>query len=299
MKVRPFRDADAPAVARLVTASVRGQWAYAPEQFRVSSDLQRRRLVAECGGEVVASVHASPFGAGALDALRLDFAGEGAAFSPLYLALLADLPPGFSRLLGVTREDWPEQMRFFAAAGFRNAWQSWGARLDLTTWDAGRFQLLGERLFLQGLEPERYVVHGPDWDAFFALHLQGEADTPRNPVTAPAPLTSAGLRDTVRREEVAFVLRLRGQIVALSRLNLGGHRRHPDEVESEFTVTAPAWRGRGLATALGAYALTWAQEAGYRSAGAGGAVLNLPMLRVNARLGYVTEPMWVTWERVL
>ena len=34
-------------------------------------------------------------------------------------------------------------------------------------------------------------------------------------------------------------------------------------------------------------------------AGAGGTVLNLPMLRVNARLGYRVERMWVTWERPL
>jgi Acetyltransferase (GNAT) family. len=299
VNIRPFQEADAATVAHLVTQSVRGQWTYRPAQFRVSADPQRRRLVAERGGEVIASVHCSPFGAGAPDALRLDFAGEGASFSPLYLALLADLPTGFSRLLGVTREDWPEQMHFFLAAGFRNAWQSWGAQLDLTAWDAGRFQPLEERLFLQGLEAERYDVDGSDWDAFYALHRQGEADMPRNPVTTPDPLTSADLHDTLRREEAAFVLRLNGQIVALTRLTLGEHKGRPGEVESEFTVTAPAWRGRGLATVLKAHALTWAQEAVYRHAGTGGTVLNLSMLRVNARLGYVTEPMWVIWERRL
>lgn len=305
MRVRPFQDADAATVAHLVTGSVRGQWNYRPDQFRETGDPQRRRLVAEREGDIVATVHASPFGAATPDALRLDFAGEGAAFSSLYFAVLADLPTGFSRLLGVTREDWPEQMHFFTAAGFRNAWQSWGAHLDLTTWDAGRVQPLEERLFLQGLEPERYDVDGSDWNAFFALHLQGEADTPRNPVTTPAPLTSAALRETIRREEVAFVLRHsagdlpNGPIVALTRLTLGERKGRPAEVESEFIVTAPAWRGRGLATVLGAYALSWAQTAGYRHAGSGGTVLNLPMLRVHARLGYVTEPMWVTWERRL
>ena len=70
-------------------------------------------------------------------------------------------------------------------------------------------------------------------------------------------------------------------------------------MESEFTATSLAWRGRGLATVLKAHALAWAQAAGYRHARTGGAVLNLPMLRVNTRLGYITEPMWVTWERVL
>ncbi|MFD1731820.1 hypothetical protein ACFSC4_13310 [Deinococcus malanensis] len=53
-------------------------------------------------------------------------AGDRVALTPLYLRLLADLPAGFSRLLGVTREDFTEQMELFQTAGFRNAWQSWG-----------------------------------------------------------------------------------------------------------------------------------------------------------------------------
>ncbi|MBB5236118.1 GNAT family N-acetyltransferase [Deinococcus budaensis] len=69
--------------------------------------------------------------------------------------------------------------------------------------------------------------------------------------------------------------------------------------ESEQTVTARAHRGRGLATALKAHALAWAQGEGFTHASTGGTVLNLPMLRVNTRLGYVPEALWVTWERRL
>ena len=52
-------------------------------------------------------------------------------------------------------------------------------------------------------------------------------------------------------------------------------------------------------TALKAHALTWAQRAGRTHAGTGGTVLNLPMLRVNTRLGYRVERMWITWEKDL
>ena len=51
--LRSFQNADASAVARLVTGSVRGHWVYPPERFRESTDPQRRRLVAEVNGEVV------------------------------------------------------------------------------------------------------------------------------------------------------------------------------------------------------------------------------------------------------
>lgn len=294
--VRPFQNADAPAVARLVTGGVRGHWTYPPEGFRENARPDRLRLVAGDGGEVVATLHMHPFGPGAPDALRLDLAGDGAAFSALYLAALAHLPAGFSRLLGVTREDWPETMGFFHAAGFRNAWQSWGAHLDLLVFDSARFAPLEQSLYLAGYEPERLAGGAPeaDWRALHALHTLGIRDAPRNPTTTPDPLTPEELRETVRREEAAFVTRFRGEIVASTRLT-----PRAQEVESEGTVTHPAHRSRGLATALKAHALGWAQAQGYTRAGTGGTVLNLPVLRVNTRLGYVTEPMWVTWERPL
>ena len=86
--LRSFQNADASAVARLVTDSVRGHWVYPPERFRESTDPQRRRLVAEVNGEVVATAHLSPFGHAAPDALRLDLAGDGTLFTPLFLALI-------------------------------------------------------------------------------------------------------------------------------------------------------------------------------------------------------------------
>lgn len=294
--LRPFRNADAPTVARLVTGGVRGHWIYTPKQFREHTDPQRLRLVAERGGEVVATLHLGPFGPATPDALRLDLAGDGTAFSALYLAALSQLPGGFTRLLGVTREDWPEKMSFFHAAGFRNAWQSWGAHLDLGGFDFGRFRALEERLYLQGYEVERLKPDAPetDWDALHALYEVGVRDAPRNPTTTPDPLTRAKLREMVQREEVTFVARHRSEIVACTRLTPQG-----PEVESEQTVTHPTHRSRGLATLVKASALAWARGEGYTHAGTGGTVLNLPMLRVNTRLGYIPEAMWVTWEKVL
>lgn len=296
LTLRPFQNADAEAVARLITASVRGHWTYRPEQFRESADPRRRRLVALRGSEVTATAHLAPFADATPDALRLDFAGNGEAFTGLYLALLSGLPGSFTRLLGVTREDFSEQMAFFHAAGFRNAWQSWGAHLELQGFDPATFQPLEERLFLEGHEMARLDADAPeaDWDAVYALFRQGLADAPRNPTTTPDSLEREALRETIRREEAAFVTRRRGEIVALTRLTPRGH-----EVESEGTVTQRDWRGRGLATALKAHALAWAKMEGYAQASTGGTVLNVPMLRVNARLGYVPERLWITWERPL
>ncbi len=189
--LRPFQNIDAPVVARLVTEGVRGHWTYTAEQFRERAESRRLRLVAERGGEVVATLHLGPFGPATPDALRLDLAGDGTVFSALYLAALSQLPGGFTRLLGVTREDWPEKMDFFHAAGFRNAWQSWGAHLELGGVDFGRFRPLEKRLCLQGYEVERLSPDAPeaDCDALHALYGVGVRDAPRNPTTTPDPLT--------------------------------------------------------------------------------------------------------------
>ena len=294
--IRPFQNADAEAVARLVTDSVRGHWVYLPERFKESTDPNRRRLVALQNSEIMAIAHLSPFGQGAPDALRLDLAGDGNLFTPLFLALLAELPAGFTRLLGVTREDFTEQMHFFHAAGFRNAWQSWGAHLDLTGFDFERFRALDEQLFLEGYEVQQWsnAASETEWNALYQLHQQGERDAPRNPTTTPEHHELPEFQRMIQREETVFIVRQKGAIVALTRLT-----RQENEVESELTVTHPAHRSKGLATLLKAHALAWARENGFTHAGTGGTVLNLPMLRVNTRLGYVTEQMWVTWERKL
>ncbi|UQN07532.1 GNAT family N-acetyltransferase [Deinococcus sp. QL22] len=170
--LRHFQNADARAVAELVTDGVRGHWTYNVDQFREDVQPDRLRWVAERSGRVVATARLAPFGSGAPDALRLDMTGDGAAFTPLYLALLGRLPAGFTRLLGVTREDWPEKMGFFGAAGFRNAWQSWGAHLDLAGFKFAPYQPLEERLFLDGYEVERLGKDAPDsdWAALHALY---------------------------------------------------------------------------------------------------------------------------------
>lgn len=301
--LRPFHNADAAAVADLYTRSTRGLWTYAADHFRESPDPQRRHLVALNGsGEVTATAVLHPFGDSAPDALRLNLAGDGAAFTPLYLALLADLPTGFTRLLGVTREDFIEQTQLFQSAGFRNAWQSWGAHLDLSNFDLAAFQPLEERLYLQGYEVDRWPADAPDagWAALYALHRQGERDVPSNPTTA-ATLTREAMQAVMTGEEAVFVVRHRGELVALTRLTLPDSRplQKAREVSSDLTTTHPTHRGRGLATLVKARALAWARDSGYTRAGTGGTVLNLPMLRVNTRLGYRTEPMWITWERRL
>ncbi len=273
-----------------MTASVRDHWTYTPDQFRSSASPDHFRLVA-AHSRARATLGVSPFGDSAPGAFRLDFAGDAAQFNALYTLALTRLPE-HAPLIGVTREDFSEQMQFFAAAGFRNAWQSWGAHLDLTRFDFAPFRKLEERLFLESYEVELLAHDAPeaDWTVLHALSREALQDAPRNPTTTPDQLSREALRELIRREETVFVARHKGQLVAFTRLTVRGQH-----AESEHTGVHREQRGKGLATLLKARALAWAREHGGLEADTGGTVMNLPMLKVNHRLGYQPEPMWVTW----
>ncbi len=167
--LREFQSHDAAQVAQLVTNSVRGHWTYTSEQFRGYDQPERFRLVS-AGNSVQATLGVNLFGDSAPGAFRLNFAGDGEYFNALYTVALTRLPP-HAPLIGVTREDFGERMQCFAAAGFRNAWQSWGAHLDLARFDFARHAPLEERLFMDGYEVERLANDAPatDWTALHAL----------------------------------------------------------------------------------------------------------------------------------
>lgn len=67
----------------------------------------------------------------------------------------------------------------------------------------------------------------------------------------------------------------------------------------EFTGTAAAWRGRGLATLAKLSALRLAAQAGVRWVGTSNAYENAPMLAINRRLGHRALPDLLLYERTL
>lgn len=296
--VRDASADDAPALASLLSAAYLGQWTSTPEALarRTSTPAPGRfTLTALRAGEVVAGLDADPFPT-APGGLRVQLYGEPAAFTPLYLeALPRAAALGFRSLLSVVRQDHRPQVEFLAAVGFRNAYQSWGAHLDLKVFDFAPYRALEERHYLEGPEVQRYSHGSLDapWDALHALYVEGLHDTPRNPTTTHDSDSLAYFRQQVAAG-VVFAAVNRSEVLSYTALSLNNV-----SVDSEHTATRAVSRGRGLATLVKATALAWAQEQEYATASTGGNVANLPMLRVNQRLGYRPEPMWLTWVREL
>ncbi|WP_407540883.1 GNAT family N-acetyltransferase [Deinococcus radiomollis] len=294
MKVRSALAADAPALAELLTAAYLGQWVYTPDQMarRIGTpDSGRFTLSAGSGTEVVAGLDADPF-VTAPGGLRVQLYGDPVAFTPLYLEALSRAHRlGYRQLLSVVRQDHRPQVEFLGAAGWRNAYQSWGAHLDLTGFDFASYQTLEEKHYLEDTEVHQYQLGSPEapWEALHRLYAESLKDTPRNPTTTHDSDSSEYFRKEIAAGRVFAAVR-RGEVRSYTALSL-----EPGRVSSEHTATRAGDRGQGLATLVKATALEWARAAGYTAASTGGNVANLPMLRVNQRLGYLPEPMWLTW----
>ena len=296
LRIAQAQSDDAPALARLENEAYLHQWTTTPEQMtrEIAAQHEGRFILSACrGGEVVAGLSASPFPS-APGGLRVQLVGDSAAFTPLYLeALTRAHRLGFSQLLSVVREDYAPQVAFLSAAAFRNAYQSWGAHLDLSAFEFGPYQELEERLFLDGTEIHSFTPESKNapWDALYALHNEAVQDTPRNPTTSSDIGTLSEFRTEIAGGRVFAAVR-RGEVLAYTAFSLNDRT-----VDTEHTATRREWRGRGLATLTKAVALRWAREAGYTRASTGGNVHNLPMLKVNQRLGYRPEAMWLTWVK--
>ncbi len=280
----------------LLTDAYLGQWVYTPEYVtrRLEAVRPGRFALSACSGqEVRAGLDADPFST-VTGGLRVQLYGDPAAFTPLYLeALTRASALGYRQLLSVVRQDHRPQVEFLGAADFRNAYQSWGAHLELPGFDFAGYRALEEKHYLDGTEVHSYAPDSTDapWDTLHRLYAEGLQDTPRNPTTTHDSGSPEYFRSEVAAGRVFAAVR-RGEVLSYTALRL-----NETGVDSEHTVTRAAGRGQGLATLVKATALTWAREQGYASASTGGNVANLPMLRVNTRLDYRPEPMWLTWVR--
>ena len=293
---RDALSADAITLARLLTDAYLGQWTYTPEHVsrRLETAVPGRFTLSACSGqEVKAGLDADPFST-VTGGLRVQLYGDPAAFTPLYLeALTRASALGYRQLLSVVRQDHRPQVEFLGAAGFRNAYQSWGAHLELSSFDFAPYRALEQKHYLDGTEVHSFAPENTDapWDALHLLYAEGLQSTPKNPTTTHDGDSPGYFRSEVASGQVFAAVR-RGEVLSYTALGL-----NKTGVDSEHTATRAASRGQGLATLVKATALTWARDQGYATASTGGNVANLPMLRVNTRLGYRPEPMWLTWVR--
>ena len=92
-----------------------------------------------------------------------------------------------------------------------------------------------------------------------------------------------------RRPELSFAAVAGDEVVGYAGLHAFG-----DEAHHGLTAVKRAWRRRGVATALKRAEIAAAKDAGFRALVTESEERNLPMRRLNEKLGFRPAPEWST-----
>lgn len=229
--------------------------------------------------------------------------GIGTQLYEHILALLATRPLPPTLLIANIREDKTEAARFLTKRGFQQVMRSPISRLELATFDGSRFadvpdkvQANGIRIYsmpeLAEFDPEhRQKIYELDWQCTLDEPLP---DAPTKPTFED--YTKFFFDNPNFIPEACLVAVDGDAYVGMS--NLFRNPALPTEINTGFTAVLRTHRRRGIATALKLRAIAYAQQQGYQAIKTGNEENN-PMLAINLTLGFVPQPAWLDWQKVL
>lgn len=195
----------------------------------------------------------------------------------------------------VLREDASPPAEVLETAGYQVTGRSWGASLEAADVDRARLARLVDRAAARGVHLRRLELR--DAEAALRLLLDCRPDFPTTPAT-PAPEPTV---DSVRQAVSGHGRAAFGAFTASGEGLVGFTALEFDEsgevADTDVTAVAADQRGRGVASALKAFAVLDLLDRGVRCFRTGGASVNEASLRANRRLGYAVEPVWTTWTR--
>jgi GNAT superfamily N-acetyltransferase len=300
---RTIEAEDYPAATEIHNAQNEPDFHYTPEALKhLDERLARRdpcahRYVAVQDGEVVATVYRrhnwgrmrypGRYWVGLHT--RHDHQRQGVDTQLLYHAL-KDLEPPAQEVWTVIRQDFLEQAGFIKDEGFEEQGRTWGAHLDLETFEAERFRDVQRRLEADGIRFLPYqTLDDPEKHAKVqALHAEAKRDMPLFEPVATAEFDDVEDEATLP-ETVMVAVTDSGEIVGVSSVDRGGSMLH-----SGLTAITAPYRYRGIGRVLKALSAAAAKDLGHTHINSGGAGTDTPILRVNHALGLDIEPAWLT-----
>ena len=307
--IRSAQPDDYPAIASIHNGQNEPDFHASPDRMRdgdersAERDPAYRRYVAEQDGDVIATGDLRATWAGethpgrtwTLLCVREDHRHQGVDVRVLHHALQEATVP-VREVWTCIREDFVPAAGFLEPEGFLEQFRSWGAHLDLGTFDPARFEPLARKLDRDGVRLVGYHDLAGDPDRHQRLvDLQREVEEdvlafepviPRrhDDVTSPDTLLDA----------TAVAVAPDGRYVGLASLVGKAAGKH---LGCGFTGVARPYRNRGIATALLARVAQVATGMGCVDLSAGGGGVDTPILRVSRRLGFDIEPAWITFAR--
>jgi len=239
---------------------------------------------------LVAHIDGEPAGCGFVDTTSASYAAGDVSVVPelrsrgvgsalLAAASRAARDLGKEALQGHVREDDLPSRGWVERRGFRVVGGEKGVTLDLA--DPPPF--VGP--------PDGVVIvarsEGGDLlDGMYAVACEGDEDIPGSPGTRTFEDWRAFEIDRpTRRADLCFVALAGDEVIGYAALDAFG-----DYASHGLTAVKRTWRRRGVATALKHAEIAAAQRAGFRRLVTSSEERNLPMQRLNEKLGYRPDP---------
>jgi GNAT superfamily N-acetyltransferase len=184
----------------------------------------------------------------------------------------------------------PDGLAFARVRGFREVEAEYELHLDLGTL---RPDAVGGPGYVHSLAS--LARADPDWfERYYLLHTAVEASVPWG-LGYAVPGREAFRRGHVDPTEALLegttIAVVGGEWVGLCEMWRSGEDTRT--AHEQLTGVLPAWRGRGLGTALVAAAAAWAKGRGYRRLLTSTSTSNEAMQRTARRLGFVVAGRWV------
>lgn len=230
------------------------------------------------------------------------YAGRGIG-TALYQQLrqaMAQEEPAPRLLLTMIRDDKAAACHLLAKWGFQPVLYLPTSRLDPATFDPAPYAPLLARLESEGITLHtiaELAAAGIDWQRpTWELTTQLIRDVPTSLPVSPEPFErwQRGVVEAPSFDPHAYFVAHHGEAwVGLTHLR---RRADPRFLENGLTGTLPAYRRRGIATALKVRAIAFARHCGAETIETTNEKNN-PMFALNLKLGFLPQPSWIEYQK--
>ncbi|MEI7646234.1 MAG: GNAT family N-acetyltransferase [Chloroflexales bacterium] len=312
LTIHPFTasDADYADAVRVVNAvfpeymDTVGDWRF--EDSHRAPHIQMRRWLASLGGATVAYGNYSqfedmyhPHKFSVFVAVLPAHQGQGIG-AVLYDEIVSAV--GWRDPISLrarTREDVVRSVRFLRDRGFAEDMREWESRLDVDTFDPAPYACHEVALRAEGIRIAtlaELLERDPDcreklWDLDVELTRDVPYPEPPTPITRQA-FDAWVFNNPNFLPEGYVVARDGAHYVGSSAL--WDSKADPRELYTGLTGVRRAYRRRGIALALKLRGIAYARQRGVKMIKTWNAQNNRGMLNINAALGFVKQPAWIS-----
>ncbi|MFN2205851.1 MAG: GNAT family N-acetyltransferase [Candidatus Promineifilaceae bacterium] len=218
-------------------------------------------------------------------------------------SLAGQRPTGFETM---TREDWPDGIRFLEKRGFHVVNRQQQSQLDPAAFDAASFSAETEAAAASGITLKtlsEFLASEPDaLRKLYDLEVEITPDVPWYSEMSIRPFEhwARAYEDNPDLLPGGYIVALDGDKVA-GMSQLWGSQATDTLLYTGLTAVRAPYRGRGLATAMKARAIQFAQTLDGGDGNPPRIVTSNeasnPMLQINLRLGFQLCPAWLVYHR--